>query len=436
MRIAIMNRSARLEGGAETYVQQIVGELLRAGCEVALLHETDRIEDRAPMALPGLAARWNVEELGRTEAVARLRGWKPDVIYSQGVDDVELESQATAGIPTVMFAHNYVGVCISGTKTKSFPIPMPCSRALGPGCLAHYLPRRCGGLNPVRMIQLYQLQKRRLDLIRGYRLVLTASNHMRREYLRHGLAPERVRVVPFTLDEHLALTSRPGASEALLPDSATNVRAEAERTTARAHRLVWIGRMEELKGGHLAIKALPRVATALARPVHLTMIGHGRRHDEWAALAARVSKAHPEVTVDLTGWLDRPTLAGHLDSADLLVVSSTWPEPFGLVGVEAMFRALPAVAFDVGGISDWLGDGVNGMLAPGHPATVAGLADAIVRALSDDATLARLRAGARTVARRYAEANHTAVLLDLFRSIVSIPGSATGAASRVSAAVT
>ena len=45
-----------------------------------------------------------------------------------------------------------------------------------------------------------------------------------------------------------------------------------------------------------------------------------------------------------------------------------------MVGIEAGAYGLPAVAFDVGGISDWLIPGFSGELAPGNPPAAEGLA--------------------------------------------------------------
>ena len=92
--------------------------------------------------------------------------------------------------------------------------------------------------------------------------------------------------------------------------------------------------------------------------------------------------------------------------ADLLAVPSVWPEPFGLVGIEAGCVGLPAVAFAVGGIPDWLIPGKSGELAPGDPPTADGLALAIVRALADPTPLQRLRIGAWEVARTFRPGRH------------------------------
>jgi glycosyltransferase involved in cell wall biosynthesis len=83
----------------------------------------------------------------------------------------------------------------------------------------------------------------------------------------------------------------------------------------------------------------------------------------------------------------------------LVAVPSIWPEPFGLVGLEASPFGVPAVAFDVGGISAWLTHDRNGMLVPARLGA-AGLGDAIAAVLSDPALRLRLSHGARAAASR------------------------------------
>ena len=77
----------------------------------------------------------------------------------------------------------------------------------------------------------------------------------------------------------------------------------------------------------------------------------------------------------LTPWLTAAATAEALDQTDLLLVPSLWPEPFGLVGVEAARRGVPAVAFAVGGIPEWLIDGAHrhpGAGAAAHRGAVRG----------------------------------------------------------------
>jgi len=97
----------------------------------------------------------------------------------------------------------------------------------------------------------------------------------------------------------------------------------------------------------------------------------------------------------------------------VVVVPSRWPEPFGVVGIEAMAHGRPVVAFGVGGIPDWLADGVGGFIVP--PADVATMADRIAAVLAHptEAEAMALRGRAR-VLREFSEAAHLAKLLPLY----------------------
>jgi glycosyltransferase involved in cell wall biosynthesis len=71
-----------------------------------------------------------------------------------------------------------------------------------------------------------------------------------------------------------------------------------------------------------------------------------------------------EGRVHFEGYVPPAKLEDYYLQASVFVMSSLWPEPFGMAGPEAMQYGLPVVAFDAGGIREWLHDGVNGYLVP------------------------------------------------------------------------
>ena len=159
------------------------------------------------------------------------------------------------------------------------------------------------------------------------------------------------------------------------------------------------------------LDALPLVAASLKQPLALTFVGDGPDRMRWEQKARWTQAANTDLNIEFTGWLDSFKLEQLTLSSDLLVVPSTWPEPFGLVGVEAGSHGLPAAAFAVGGIPEWLSDGVNGRLAPGDPPTAAGLARAIVECVGDPAEHTRLRRGALEMASSFGLNAHLNALL-------------------------
>jgi glycosyltransferase involved in cell wall biosynthesis len=422
MRIAIVNSNTRRVGGVETYLNTIIPELSRAGHEIAFWSEVDLPVERARIELPPDAPSWCVAELGTTRALSSLRDWQPDLIYAHKLADPEIERQVQEVAPSVFFAHDYNGTCISGTKTFKFPVVQPCQRRFGPACLAHYFPHRCGGLSPVTMFKLYRLQAKRQENLHRYNAIVTHSDHMLGELIKHGLSPRRAYNFPYYVQPaHVDETAR-AASSAAIAASSDSAKSLPPGDTAPGVgggdlHLLFSGRMEYLKGGHVFIDALPAVAAALNRRLLVSFAGDGRERN---ALERRASAARcAQIEIDFHGWVDRPRIEALLKNCDLLVVPSLWPEPFGLVGPEAGQYGVPVAAFNVGGIHDWLLDGVNGYLASGDPPTAAGLAEAIIKCLRDPATHARLRDGAAQVSQQFNIKNHLTALLEVFTNVVT-----------------
>ena len=70
-----------------------------------------------------------------------------------------------------------------------------------------------------------------------------------------------------------------------------------------ALNLLFSGRMEYLKGGHVFIDALPEVAAKLDQPLRVTLAGDGREREALQRRAARVRG--PKLEIEFTGWVEQ-----------------------------------------------------------------------------------------------------------------------------------
>jgi len=386
MRILFANWHRSVVGGAEAYVRLLLGSLPPRGHAVALLHEYEAAAGSPTLDGGADVPRWCVSALGADKAAEKVRAWRPDLVFVHGLESPALEALLIEDRPSALFTHGYYGTCGTGSKRFAFPAMRPCSRRFGAACLAIHYPRRCGGLSPATMLTDFRRQARRHALLTRYGAVITASEHMRTEMVRHGVAAGRAHSVPMP-------------ACAVAPDS----RAPASRPATG--RVALLGRLVPEKGGHLLVPALARASAALGRPLSLLVAGEGPERARIAALARARG-----VNAQFTGWLEGDALARELRAADLVAAPSAWPEPFGLVGVEAGGVGVPAVGFAVGGIPEWLRPGETGELAPADPPAEGPLADAIVRALRDPAHHQQLREGAWRFAQAHTPQRHLGAL--------------------------
>lgn len=404
MRIAIANTYPNRVGGVEAYLDALLPALARAGHQIAFWHESVPA-DHDEITLPPGTRSWSAAQTGLDGSLDAMREWRPDIVFVNGLSVPNLERRLADRGPAVRFAHAYAGTCISGNKMFARPRARPCDRRFGPRCILHFYPHRCGGLNPLQMGRLYLAERERLAAFGRYSAIVTASNHMRAEYSKHGL-------------EHVSVVGLPIQS-ALEPASHVDVQAAGARGEIGVIRLLFAGRMTPLKGGDMMIDALPIVQRVLGRRIEAVFAGDGPARAVWEARARRVATHANGISIEFTGWLERAALDSLMADADLLVVPSLWPEPFGLVGLEAGLNRLPAVAFAVGGIPEWLDDGCNGRLADANPPTAAGLADAIVACMRDPRALERMRESARAVAENHTMRSHLAALLEVFHEAIA-----------------
>ena len=398
MKILIATPHRNIVGGAETYVQALLPALVARGHQLAVLCDhplggdpDTNIDSRCQ----GLQFWYSTGMRGGGQEFDRLVDWKPDIVYSQGLESLDIERRVQRQFPSVLYAHAYYGACTTGRKCHAFPVIETCTRKFGPACLLLHYPRRCGGLNPVLTWKLFREQSERHAMLAHYRAVLVASRHMYSEFQIQGVDARNLHVLRLPLLDPRAAFS-------------------PERRSPSG-RLLFLGRLVDAKGAEVLIRAVPGAERRLGRRLHLTIAGDGSERAKLQNLAQTLG-----IAADFPGWVQGSQKLQLVGEADLLVMPSLWPEPFGLAGIEAGNLGVPAVGFAVGGIPDWLIPGQTGELAPADPPTAQGLAEAIAKALSDPEHYNHLRREAFLFSRQFSMETHLTELEAVLAANASI----------------
>jgi glycosyltransferase involved in cell wall biosynthesis len=162
--------------------------------------------------------------------------------------------------------------------------------------------------------------------------------------------------------------------------------------------VMFVGRMIHDKGADLLIEALRSVNRT---DLSLTLVGSAgfAADGPLSAYERELRKAGAALgtRVRFLPFVARHELAELMRSADMLVVPSRWPEPFGLTVLEGMACGLPVVASAVGGIPEAMGPA--GIQVP--PEDAGALAEAIRSLAVDD----EYRAAVGSACRAHAEAH-------------------------------
>lgn len=172
--------------------------------------------------------------------------------------------------------------------------------------------------------------------------------------------------------------------------------------------LLIAGRLDRVKGHHLAIEAV--AAEELSADVHLHIVGVGPREPELQALAESLGVSD---RVHMLGF--RRNVYDYIAYSNALLMPSLHEGlPYTLL--EAMALGIPVIASRVGGLAEVIQDNATGLLVPPHD--VAALAAAIQQLHRDDALRARLGKAARQAQRtRYSLEAMTCGYVQVYRSL-------------------
>jgi glycosyltransferase involved in cell wall biosynthesis len=217
---------------------------------------------------------------------------------------------------------------------------------------------------------------------------VVASNYMRSVAVRNGVDPGRCVVAPYFAERPAA--PPPASSEAVV---------------------AFLGRISYNKGLDTLLRSLALLRGHWDR---LLVAGDGWALPECRRLANRLGV---DSKVSFLGWCGREVIAEVCEAARVVVVPSRWPEPFGIVGIEAMAHARPVVASRVGGIPEWLDDGETGLLV--KAGSEGSLASALGALLSDPGRAEAMGREAWERAQRFSLERHLERLDGLYESALS-----------------
>ena len=144
---------------------------------------------------------------------------------------------------------------------------------------------------------------------------------------------------------------------------------------SREKMLLYVGRIEPLKGVDILIRAIARLKADhpdAVENIYLAIIGGSppgeeqlEEDKEALRLQALSKKLGLTGLITFLGAKSQYTLPLYYAAADALVMPSHY-ESFGMVALEAMACATPVITSEVGGLAYLVQDGVTGFLVPTH----------------------------------------------------------------------
>ena len=378
MKLLHVHERATFHGGVEQILHDTAHGLARRGWQQALLHVDPQTD--ADFLAPFSDSSTSLDILAR---------FRPNVVLLHKVSDPDLVASISCAHPAVRMVHDHDLVCLR--RHKYFPLSgRICDKPAGWDCYSNlcFVNRNpaAGGL-PVT-IRTVGPQKRSIRSQRDMQRFVVGSRWMQDELVMNGIPEERVEVIhpiPASLSQ---IEPLPHQSEC---------------------EILYVGQVIRGKGVDLLLQALSRVT----QPWHLTIVGTGNHLEYCRRLATSLGIAGQ---VEFAGWVPHRDLDQYYARAAFTVVPSRWPEPFGMVGVEAMARGRAVVGFSAGGIPDWLCHGVNGLLAPAGD--VESLAEAIGCLLGDPEQARRLgRRAARVATNRFTHTGYLEAMQTLLEEV-------------------
>jgi glycosyltransferase involved in cell wall biosynthesis len=384
-------------GGVERYVAALLGGDTPGMEHFVVTHAAGP----CPIAgrWPSASWPWLSAEVPPLPLATRAEA-EDDVALFHGLPSREAWRRISGrGMASAVFCHDHEWWCPSAARYYARTSRICTITASTTSCALRYHALGCGSLRPTRTVEGFRRAAWGRSLLGTADAVFVASAFMLAEAVRHGAPAARSHLVPLPVAWH----SDPSDADCT---SAGTTDPDSDRRSPPI--VLCASRLTPLKG----IDELLRAFAAMRVPAKLVLAGAGNA----AARLRRLTETHPaRDRIIFAGHLDTDALRAAFARAAVVAVPSLWPEPFGLVGIEALAAGRPVVASGTGGMADWALKRLGVQTArPGDPAAFAAALD---RSLSEPVWAERARrVGAPWVAERHGMAAHVRAMASALAS--------------------
>lgn len=333
IKILHINDKFDWSGGAETYLIQLVEELGKRDIENIVIYgkKNKYLEDKIrSYYIPRITSFSFIPNNALKKLKEILFKEKPDVVYLHKIDNLHVIQFCSRSFATFFYMHGYRYIC-PGTEKYFIRQEKICKKNFGLQCLFYPYLKMCNTRRPDRVLKSFYKVLKAKEALKNIHIIV-ASNYVRERFIQEGFNGTRISVIP-------CFTS--------LPKKFGN--------SNNPKKILYLGRIAEVKGVNHLLKALALVES----DYEVTITGAGKNLGYLRNLALHLKI---DEKVKFVGWANRKQRDELLKNCAFVVMPSLWPECFGIVGIEAMAFGKPIVAYNVGGISDWLEDGENGFL--------------------------------------------------------------------------
>ena len=208
----------------------------------------------------------------------------------------------------------------------------------------HYVITSHGGdIDSVAKMSKIIFNLERLIFRHAQKIIAVSNLYQQKIENNFGVTPRKIETISCGVDFTIFKTRVSGDSVSLK----NKLGLDSSKKT-----LLFVGNLIERKNGFLFVKCLERLEK---QAIQGCIVGDGEQEK-----ALKAYCQEKEIDIFFAGRQAKEVLALYMQVADIFIFPSK-REPFGLVGVEALACGTPIIASKVGGITDYLLDGINGL---------------------------------------------------------------------------